>query len=80
MMSGHVLWTESLTEVRRATDGDERYCFRCRVRRSFEHVVLVPPLDSWYGPTHKIVCSACQTEDADCFPGREREWSDGVSE
>jgi hypothetical protein len=80
----HILHTP-MEEVSRKPNG-ERWCFVCRKRREFEHVITRPVLDpnvpledqtgAWYGPTHQIECGTCHTVDGDCFPGREREWYD----
>jgi len=82
----HILWTGPHEEVGRKQIG-ERWCFICRKRRQFEYVVLSPvlredvPLEdqtgAYYGPIHHIECGTCHTVDGDCFPGTEREWSDG---
>jgi hypothetical protein len=63
-----------MEEVGRRPDG-ERWCFVCRKRREFEHVVLYPVGLSWYGQTDQIKCTVCRTVDGDCFPGTEREWA-----
>lgn len=80
-MSIHILHTP-MNEVHRATDGEARWCFTCRTKRTFEHVVDVPvcvtgnEAGCWYGPSHSIECSVCHTTDGDYFPGTEREWSE----
>ena len=67
---------EELREIVRRDDG-ERWCFRCRKRRTFQYVALAPvdPM-SWYGPTPQIRCGTCGALDGDLFPGSEREWMD----
>lgn len=74
-MSVHILWTEPQEEIRLNQLG-ERWCFGCRKRRQFEHVVTAPVEPSYYGPTHSVKCSGCGLVDGDLFPGREREWSE----
>lgn len=77
-MSMHILHIPT-EEVLRRSDG-ERWCFRCRKRREFFYVqsnpIVTHPDDTatYYGPTFKIECSHCHTEDGDCFPGTWREW------
>ena len=58
-------------------DLGERYCFKCRKRRNFTDVILVP-IDSmsYYGPIDKIVCDVCGRQDTDLFPGWTREGTD----
>lgn len=52
----------------------EAWCFRCRKRRQFVRVVMVPNGMSYYGPTVDIRCGSCGLIDGDLFPGRYREW------
>lgn len=73
-MTVHILHTP-MKEVARRSEG-ERHCFRCRTRRNFDYVITAPIGLSYYGPTHKIVCTHCRTTDADLFPGVEREWEE----
>lgn len=86
-MSVHILTTGDYEETVRRTDGDARWCFRCRKHRVFEYVRMTPvfdrslPIDewptaAWYGSHEQIECSVCKTVDGDCFPGRWREWSE----
>ncbi len=82
-MSTHVcgaICGEPLEEVMRRPDGQERWCFACRAKRTFELVVMAPVPNyenpSYYGPTPSIRCGHCGTFDGDLFPGREREWKD----
>lgn len=67
-------------ETSRRKDGAPRFCFRCRKKQAFDRVVYSPVEDrenpSYYGPRVAIECTACGKEDADCFPGRQREWED----
>ena len=82
-MTLHILRTP-VEEVWRVPhfDGEQRWCFTCRARRTFEHVVAKPvcitgeETGCWYGPSHRIECTVCKREDADCFPGTQREWRD----
>lgn len=71
----HVNWTEPHHEVYRRDIG-EKYCFVCRKRRDFAHIVMAPTGMSWYGPHDRIECTTCKTVDGDCFPGTYREWVD----
>lgn len=54
----------------------ERWCFGCRQRREFVHVVMSPDGPSYYGPHPAIRCATCNTTDSDLFPGRYREWDE----
>jgi hypothetical protein len=69
---------EPLKELlRRQYGAGDRWCFRCRKRRRFELVILTPvDIMSYYGPSTHVECAACHTQDGDCFPGTQREWSD----
>jgi hypothetical protein len=54
-----------------------RWCFHCRARRHFDHVIHQPTNpDSYYGPRASIECAWCHTTDSDLFPGRYREWEE----
>lgn len=53
----------------------ERWCFRCRRRRPFDRVVLVPTRPSYYGPEVSVRCENGH-DDGDLFPGRYREWEE----
>lgn len=72
-LMGATVCSERLIETHRESVG-ERWCFYCRKRRDFDHVVKSPVEMSYYGPTPSIRCSSCDKPDADLFPGREREW------
>jgi hypothetical protein len=75
----HVLRTP-MTEYSRTPMG-ERWCFRCRKRRNFSWVVLVPTdSPSYYSPTAHMVCETCREKDTDLFPGWERTFDEGVTE
>lgn len=76
-MSIHI-HREPLEETSRQKYGADRWCFRCRKKTRFDLVVLAPParILSYYGPAAHIECTVCRTQDADCFPGTYREWSD----
>jgi predicted transcriptional regulator len=80
-----------MAEVLRRPDG-VRWCFVCRKHREFEYVQSNPIVvcgcdlqtrEEWvstgayYGPSFRIECGTCHTEDGDCFPGTWREWGDG---
>lgn len=69
----HILHTP-MEEIARRSEG-ERWCFVCRKRREFEHVITATIEPSYYGPNHRIECTVCKTTDGDCFPGSEREWA-----
>jgi len=71
MIEVHILRTP-MKEYSRIPLG-ERYCFKCRKRRNFTDVIMVPtdPM-SYYGPTSKTVCDVCGMQDADLFPGWSR--------
>jgi hypothetical protein len=71
---GLVICREEMREVRRERDGDERWCFVERKRRTFNLVITAPVGLSYYGPNPSIRCASCGTSDADLFPGRIREW------
>ena len=71
----HICWTEPLYEVFRKPYG-ERWCFRCRKRRPFQHVRQAPVELSYYGPSDHIECTVCKLIDGDLFPGLSREWED----
>lgn len=60
----------------RSRDDGERWCFVCRKRVRFLYEIHAPidPM-SWYGPNPSIKCEHGHL-DGDCFPGREREWSE----
>lgn len=90
MTALHILHTP-MEEIHREPDGEERWCFVCRKRRTFEYVVTRPiveppqpgkedeyefPTGAYYGPTHQISCATCDTIDGDMFPGTYREWED----
>jgi len=74
-MEVHILYT-AMKEYKRIPLG-ERYCFHCRKRRTFTNVLMVPadPM-SYYGPSAKVVCDICGTQDADVFPGWARTCED----
>ena len=55
---------------------DFRWCFVCRKRREFFYCIDTPVGPSYYGPNHYIKCGTCGRLDADCFPGRYREWNE----
>lgn len=52
----------------------DRWCFHCRARHEFWHVVMVPDGLSYYGPHIEIqgIKDGC----TDLFPGWTREWSE----
>ena len=70
-MSVHILRTP-MEEISRRSLG-EKYCFVCRRRRDFEHVISAPVGLSYYGPTTQIECTHCGKIDGDVFPGHSRE-------
>lgn len=80
----HIL-TFPMHEKSRKPDGEERWCFTCRKRRTFEMVIDYPTLDpdippeeqtgAYYGPSARVECTHCKTTDGDCFPGTGREWN-----
>ncbi len=69
---GHICFTEAET-VKRYPDG-ERWCFKCRARRTFTRANHFPAPTSWHDPWTTIRCDTCNTVDGDLFPGRSREW------
>lgn len=75
-MNIHICCGPELEEVVRRTDGDPRWCFRCRKPRGFLYVVQAPVGLSWYGPTPHVECATCGAHDGDLFPGIAREWED----
>lgn len=42
----HLLHTP-MTETYRRTDGEGRWCFRCRCKRPFEYVITSPIVSCW---------------------------------
>ncbi len=80
-MSVHILHTP-MEAVHRSVIAENRWCFHCRRRQTFEYVVERPicitgdETGCWYGPTRSIECAVCHTTDGDCFPGTQREWAD----
>ena len=71
-MKAHIHYTP-MKEYKRIPLG-ESYCFKCRKRRNFTDVILVPTdIMSYYGPSAKVVCDVCGETDADLFPGRYRQ-------
>ena len=69
-----VCYGPPMREHTREQHGEERWCFRCRKRRTFELVVSVPTGISYYDPHSWIECGTCHLTDGDVFPGRIREW------
>jgi hypothetical protein len=60
-------------EVKRKSEG-VKWCFVCRERREFFFIMTAPIEPDWYGPHFYVKCETCGVDDADLFPGREREW------
>lgn len=75
-MSYGAICGEKLREAFRLRDGKERWCFRCRAKRTFEYVAAAPIGMSYYGPTPRVECATCHLTDGDLFPGNNREWED----
>lgn len=71
---GVVCFGPGMVEHSRTPDGEQRWCFSCRARRTFCKVVDVPAEPSYYGPAVEIRCDVCGQPDGDLFPGRSREW------
>jgi hypothetical protein len=71
-----VICGEEMREVSRRSDGEPRWCFKCRKIRPFECVVIAPVGPSYYDPNTYVKCSACGLTDGDLFPGRCRDWED----
>ena len=57
-------------------DLGERWCFKCRKRRTFHYTLTMETEPSWYGPAPAIKCEQCKAPDSDLFPGRIREWDE----
>lgn len=51
-----------------------KWCFRCRVRHEFFHVVMAPVGLSYYGPHVEI--HGVRNDCSDLFPGWTREWEE----
>lgn len=71
-----VICREPMEEYSRTPDGDERWCFVCRKRTTFERVIDTPTGMSYYGPTIRIECTRNHHTDGDMFPGGYRTWGD----
>jgi hypothetical protein len=75
-MSIHIQYASPSYEISREIIG-ERWCFRCRKRCDFAHIVRAQRNGAdYYGPSHTIRCANCTAIDGDLFPGRERIWND----
>jgi hypothetical protein len=74
-MNLHINYGPPMAEVWRGSFG-ERWCFKCRKRREFLHIICAPTVLSYYGPSHSIRCADCGGFDTDLFPGIERVWDD----
>lgn len=69
----HITYGPEMERIKDEPDG-ERWCFRCRTVREFRFTVDSPIVVSYFGHNPAIRCGTCGLDDADLFPGREREW------
>jgi hypothetical protein len=70
------LCREPSMEVSRKPDGEERWCFYCRKRTTFERVITMPTFPSYYGPNFSVRCTRAGHDDGDMFPGYYRVWGE----
>lgn len=63
-----------MKEHSRRSLGD-KWCFHCRKRHEFSHVVMAPDGLSYYGPHVEI--QGVRQDCSDLFPGWYREWDEG---
>lgn len=52
-----------------------KWCFRCRNRREFQHIIKTPTTPGYWGLAATVECGHCGAVDGDLFPGQAREWA-----